>query len=165
MDNNQIDDILRNDSNLNMNYLGCFMNSYIPPHVFSSDENVCIIVNTTYDSNIFGHWILLYKYKGVLYYFDSFSMAPQYYGGAIFQIFSQYHGVKTHAVSSQLQSNESVVCGGYCIYFAKKLSVGYSLKHIMRVFTKRRHCNDLFIKRFIFNLTMCVFKKNILVCN
>ena len=91
------------------------------------------------------HWILLYqRTQNQLEFCDSFGQTPGYWGFSKFQL-PEYRSLTVNGM--RMQSENSTVCGLYCLYFCHKLSrVGGPIGDIIgKNFTRDFPSNDRFI--------------------
>ena len=152
MDDVQITEILESLPETACFFYGVFSSNKIPQS-FYDIKNGFIIVNTINDSNeSIGHWCCMIARDGVLEYYDSLQN-PMTPSGEIGDFFSKYPGEKVIAFDSPLQSEESLVCGAYAIYFCYMYSLGYSRFHIKKQFTSNKRKNDMFVSNFVFKKT------------
>ena len=128
-------------------FLGCYTNDHIPGS-FKSIRNGFLIANTESDPSKFGHWVLLYIKNYVLAFFDSFALDPIEYGGAIYFIYSTFKSRKFKAISKPLQSDHSLVCGAYTIFFSYVMTRN-KLSDIFKKLGRNKNKNDRFVARFL----------------
>ena len=106
------------------------------------------IVNTISDAKIMGHWVMFYfDANGEVLFIDSFAKHPSMYGGNIFKFYTDLN-VKI-VVKSQLQSNDSLVCGLYCLHFLFYLKEKYSMRRILSHFSDNYRKNDRIVERIL----------------
>ena len=115
-------------------------------NVFTSDllpkkfEAGIYVVNTHPITKPGEHWVIYYKSKEHLEFFDSLGHQPSY-----------YHSHWPHAAvynHQEIQGN-SPTCGLYCLYFAIKRCRGKCMSEIVSVFNKDKQHNDEFIKEYM----------------
>lgn len=100
------------------------------------------------------HWIavLLKKKAKVLEIFDSFGFAVNSYGGFISK-FAKSRNLKLQYNKMQYQSNNSLLCGYYALFFLNKRLRGTSFNNILKLFTKNLKENDAMIRRAFKNFS------------
>jgi len=104
--------IISSDKLLNQTFLGVFAADQL---TFSpSKRPSCLIANTD-PTNLPGqHWVVIYfDAHGNAGYFDSYGRQPS----SVFASFMQKNSKKIHVYEKRLQSNDTYVCGMYCVYF------------------------------------------------
>lgn len=144
---------------------GIYDNTYIP-HTFTSLNNVFFIVNTSFNDNIIGHWVMMWIYDNVLYFFDSLGKSPFNYKGEILNFYLKYQGRKCLVFNIQIQSSFEYTCGAYCIFFAYTLTKNFSINSLHRKFkTYNTRYNDKLVKRFIYKVTKTQYTCNSLFCS
>lgn len=117
-------------------YRGTFAADEIEKEEFRSG---IFILNTAPRRSTGEHWVLCFIEEKIIY-FDSFGVMP------LFQGFWKFVGNKTFFFNSKsLQSVDSLKCGEYCLYFAAKLSAGFTLPEIRKKFTSNTHLNELLL--------------------
>ena len=163
MDNLQITKIVKNLSETQSLFQGCYKNDDIPFSLLSR-RHCFFIVNTSINVNSMGHWLLFYIKDFNLYFFDSFGLAPFNYGGDVHSFFNKYNNFKTMVFNSPIQSDSSYVCGAYVIYFAYMMSRNYSYLILKKKFTKNKRKNDSIVSNFIYKITRTQIKCNSSFC-
>ena len=91
---------------------GTFNRDTLPKQI-KDTENA--IINMDNEVGLGTHWIAFFnasKFKHVLY-FDSFGLPPP----KEVEKYLRTSGKKIMLSSAQIQSNKSILCGYYCIYF------------------------------------------------
>ena len=122
--------------------------------VLASDElksvtyqHFCIIVNSD-PSNLPGqHWVCLLKRSKTIEFFDSFGKDIRFYGRN-FEKFVQMHGGKVKYNFTQLQSNQSLLCGQYCLFFLIYRNLNVSFYNILNCFSQDFDANDTIVSTF-----------------
>ena len=132
-------------------YIGCYNNETLPLIPYDV-EKYFLVVNTGTDVEKMGHWVLLYKIRKNLLWIDSFGKDPKFYGGRIKMFFHNYDGEKIFVIKKQLQSNTSLVCGAYVLYFSYKLSRENNYKKVVRNFVNDKKFNDSIVETFMFKV-------------
>lgn len=84
------------------------------------------------------HWLALYidRKKGYLEVFDSFSLPLQFYGTRI-QRFANRNGLKIRRTPFRTQSQSSVMCGYFSVYYLTLRSHGLSFNSIISKFSSK----------------------------
>lgn len=88
-----------------------------------SSQNESLVLNLDDSIGPGTHWVCLFIKNGVNIYFDSFGLKPPLE-------LQKYCDKPIVYQSHQLQSNNQVICGHYCIYVLFRLSKGDSFKDI-----------------------------------
>jgi len=112
------------------------------------------------------HWLAFYKDKEGLEFFDSFGMDLQFYG-VEFVKFASKHGKTVKTSTEQYQSNNSNLCGGYCLYFLIQRNNGLLYESIINTFSlNNTKLNDFTVKKFVCtNFIFPKFSKCGISCN
>ena len=106
------------------------------------------IVNTISDAKIMGHWVMFYfNIDDEVLFIDSFAKHPSVYGGNILKFYNDLN-VKI-VVKSQLQSDNSLVCGLYCLHFLFYLNKSYKMRRILSHFSDNYRKNDRIVERIL----------------
>lgn len=143
MDNVQIERALRSDPLINETFVGVFAADKLPQH---KEFPGGYIANTEVSTNSGQHWVSFYYTGNTLECFDSFGTNPANYSH---HLNSWINGDFQVIQSEVLQSNDSTVCGQYCMFFILLKSYNYSYEDFLSVFRKDTKYNDLFVCRFI----------------
>lgn len=157
---------------MNTHQLQCAIHS--DPHmrysiygVFASDEINSIhlrpgtgfIANTDDASQSGKHWIAFYyNDNNVLELFDSYGNTLQ----TLFKYFKTFLSryPKTNLNTQRLQSNDSIVCGQYCLFFLFCRVRLLSMKRILNIFSFNQYVNDQFVYQFIEDRFYCCVNPN-----
>ena len=92
------------------------------------------------------HWVAFYCSNNEVECFDSFGRNLGDYSDFIRQwLDDEYQVVQCET----LQSNDSTVCGQYCMFFVLLRSFGCSYQDILSALTRDSSVNDKFVCRFI----------------
>lgn len=110
-----------------------------PPKRFS------LVMNTATSKESGDHWTLLHSNGKTLYFFCSFGNKPMQ-EVLDFAIRAKLKRIIYSKV--KIQSDDSIVCGGYTIYIAIQLAKAYSFLSIMRHFAKISQ-DDKFIEKYL----------------
>lgn len=141
MDTCQLLHSVHQDEIMSKNFLGVFPRDMIP----SSINTGSLIANTDSSKEKGTHWVAMYKEKNICDYFDSYGRPP-------FQ--NNLKGVRNNFNHTKLQSNNSEVCGQYCLYFLYYRSRGVSLFDIVK---SLKNNGDYIVEEFV--------KQNFEKCN
>ena len=79
--------------------------------------------------------------------FDSDGRSPDGYSVYLRQFMGQFYRIKVN--KKRLQSNDTAVCGQYCLFYLMCRTRGYSLDQITDMFNENYHLNDQFVYNFI----------------
>ena len=110
----------RDDDISNHNFLGVFAADLIPLPLPSF---CCLIMNTDKSNKSGRHWVCILNKNGERYYFDSYGLSPSYWkNGRQWEFLNNY---KKSNVA--YQDEDSDVCGDYCIFILKCLSMDKDL--------------------------------------
>lgn len=109
------------------------------------------VVNTVSDPKVMGHWVLFFIDEGnQVNFIDSFAKHPSTYGGNIFKICNKFNA--KYVVKNQLQSNDSLLCGLYCVYFIFYLNKKFKMERILSHFSCNYKKNDRMVERILSKL-------------
>ena len=100
------------------------------------------VVNTDPRSMPGQHWVVFYKTKTRLEFFDSFGHKPSHYNS---------NWPKVSVYNSKRIQGQEPVCGLYCIYYAILRCRRKTMSDIVSRFLKDTRKNDAFVKFFIKN--------------
>ncbi len=105
----QLQHIIDNDLRTERQFLGVFSADTLPVRM---PARSLAIVNCC-NHNLPGlHWIALYQGENMMEMFDSYGLPPQMYNLQLPRA-----GVVTYN-ARQIQSNNSELCGQYCLYYS-----------------------------------------------
>lgn len=74
-------------------------------------------VLSTEDIHLMGHWVGYYVIGKCIYFFDSFSLNPRLYSQHFHHFLNKHKEFTIFKLAYRLQSDQSLVCGAYCIQF------------------------------------------------
>ena len=135
---------LKDDYKTRPMFYGVYPVDQLPQRRLSQTRPCIFIVNTDESYGPGKHWILIFlssDYRGV--YFDSFGRDVE--DGRIFK-FLEINCHQYEYNDTPLQGVLSSTCGHYCLYVAKRLARGHSLKYILRSFRVfRPYFNDQYV--------------------
>jgi len=129
MDTNEISLIFAKAlKNSHTKFLGVFPSDHIPCISDIAKQAPCAyILNTDPCTEPGTHWVAFYHPSpSILEFFDSFGRSPSFYG---FSVPSTMHLLYN---TRSFQSQNSLLCGQYCIMFIHNRSLGKSLQGILR---------------------------------
>lgn len=162
MNSLQLLNIVNQDPHLKEQFLGIFASDQLPEKITS--KPCALIVNTDPSDQPGQHWVAIYVSKeGSLEYFDSFGFYPFIDS---FKTFINNNCSDGSFNAKRLQSETSMVCGLYCIYFLVHRARNISLKQILSKFDAKDYCsNDTIVCQFVnkyFNVktNVCDFSRN-----
>lgn len=147
MDTKTLECMIKCDRELSSCTTGVFASDRIPhkptfyPYAF--------IANTQKHTLLGQHWIAIFvptPAEGE--FFDSFAEDPSYYSKQ-FQDFFSKNNLKLKVNNKRIQSDKSVVCGEYCIYYLLNRSRQVSMETLMSLFSPNYINNDVFIRDYI----------------
>jgi hypothetical protein len=79
--------------------------------------------------------------------FDSDERSPDGYSVYLRQFMGRFYRIKVN--KKRLQSNDTDVCGQYCLVYLMCRTRGYSMDQITDMFNENYHLNDQFVYYFI----------------
>lgn len=104
-----------------------------------------MVVNLDLSSKEGSHWVAIFaKKSNHVLYFDSYGKEPR---GEILKYMKDNFGNIQRNLNS-FQSEISLVCGHYCIYFIYCMSCNVSFINCLKLL-KLSNCSDLFVKNFV----------------
>lgn len=133
MDTCQLLNSVNQDEIMSKNFLGVFPRDMIP----STIENGSLIANTDSSEEKGTHWVAMYKENNICDFFDSYGRPP---------FKNNLKGVKYNFNHIKLQSNNSQVCGQFCLYFLYYRSRGVN---IMDIAESLKSDGDYIVKEFV----------------
>ena len=116
-DNIQLDLACERDEDIsNHNFLGIFPADKIPSYI---PDFCCFILNTDPSSKSGRHWVCVINRNGAKYYFDSYGLSPSIWNNG-----NRWKQLNNYERSNvEYQHDDSDVCGDYCIFILKCLSM------------------------------------------
>ena len=143
MNSTEIEQALRSERLCRDEFVGVFSADNIP----SKEYPGAYIVNTDPSGQPGQHWVAFYCTEpGQLEAFDSFGQNPGDYSPTIKDWMSDDFIIVS---SSILQSDDSTLCGNYCLYFILLRCHGFSYEDILSIFCSDSKLNDLYVCKFI----------------
>jgi len=112
MNSLELERIINCDNLLKKTFLGIFAADQL---VFKVAKKPCCLIANTDPSNMPGqHWVAIYfDAHGKAEYFDSYGQQPS----DAFVLFMKKNAMRMNVNEKRLQSNDTFVCGMYCVYF------------------------------------------------
>lgn len=148
MNSLEIEKIIRKDIVLSKTFLGIFASDQLN---FKITKRPCSMIVNTDPSSLPGtHWIAIYfDNHGDVKYFDSYGRKPFL---KQFDVFLKLNARKKDTNPLRLQSDDSYVCGMYCIYFLYLCVRHRSMKQILNKFTSKNVVyNDRIVCKFMYD--------------
>lgn len=144
MNTDQIQCCIECDPLLRENVIGVFASDRLPNQEFQRPYG--LIVNTDTHSKPGRHWCSIYSDKrGHIEFFDSYGKSPKDNSVTI----SQWINNKAKTITfnrNKLQSDQSSLCGQYCILYLRQRLLGNTLEQFINVFdTSNVEENDLYV--------------------
>ena len=98
-----------------------------------------------------GHWICVYCSKNSFEIFDTlgFLKTKGCVSEGMLKFINVYLSTRNLKASHVVQSNQSVLCGYYCLYFILLRELGHSFEQIMSTFSSVLSENDKLVKSFV----------------
>ena len=147
MNTAQIAYALGHDPKTSKKFCGVFPSDKLPRTI---DRYPCgLVVNTDPSTKPGTHWLGIFltsPQKGE--WFDSYGKPPEFYG-PVFTEFMNKHCDEWEWNDRKLQSDWSVVCGHYCIFYVAHRARGYSMKKIIQLFGNDTVLNDSKVLWFV----------------
>lgn len=149
MNNLQISQAMHQDDITKQIFVGVFAADTLPEKEYPG----AYVCNTDTSNQPGRHWLAFFSPRsGQLESFDSFGRHPGTYSTHI----SEWVGKDKLKFSNvTFQTEDSVVCGNYCIFFILLRAHHVPYDDIITVLTKNKNINDRFVHKFInkyFNL-------------
>ena len=135
------------------NFIGVFSADQI--HLVKLKQFPCYFVVNTSESNVsFGHWIAIKCSRSRIEIFDSLGGKPNNWGNYprdLLNFLTHYSFSHNFIISPELQSQESQLCGLYCIYFILFRS-RKTFENLLKPFTSNFAVNDQIISDLLLNI-------------
>jgi len=145
----ELESIVLKDPAMRNKYAGCFNTDNMPSELRRDNF---IIVNVSSDVTIIGHWCcFLMTRDAQLIFIDSLGNSADYYGGGISKFYTSYNGIKRCVIDYRLQSEHSLLCGGYVIYFLYWFYRHCKFNRLLKKLLNRRR-NYQRIEKFLFRI-------------
>lgn len=118
-----------------------------------------IIANVDTSEKPGSHWVAFYFTQDrEAEFFDSYGLPPSDYTRT-FTAFLNSNASSWTFNSVTLQSENSQVCGHYCLYYSFFRCRNVSLSTIIHRFSKNKYRNDFLVKRFIEKMFPLILRK------
>ena len=107
------------------------------------------IVNTDPHDLPGKHWVCLYvPYNAPIEFFDSLGHHPNFYS-PLFEKFIYSHSDEFIYSTVPLQSNYSITCGHFCLFYGVRRCRGASMNDILHLFSTNWVVNDKIVQNFV----------------
>ena len=133
--------------------------------VFAADQLPCVlpnmacgfIANTDVSSRPGQHWLAFFISDNTVECFDSYGQDPGVYN-SLFSLWLRRHAKTVRVNRHRLQSENSNVCGLYCLYFLRQRFLGKCMETIVQPFTESAPVvNDQYMKDLFWRVyPLCV---------
>ena len=145
MNNNEIIRCMANDPYISSTFYGVY-----PADVHLDCSKPGLYVLNTDNSGLPGtHWLLLLITNDCDgYIFDSLGFRGAY----VDRIIDSIHGLAHTVIKTPLQSENTQLCGGYSLYFARKLAENCSIRSMLHPFNLNRLTNDCFVQNYLWSV-------------
>ena len=126
------------------NMYACDQLNYIESNQFA------VVVNSDDSKHEGMHWLAIYKDRNSsVEFFDSFSLPLEFYSPSIRSFLNDF-GTYATCNKRQIQSNFSVTCGHFCLYYLLNRCRGQSMESILSEFSLTNlTANDVKVKQFV----------------
>ncbi|HWY33610.1 MAG TPA: hypothetical protein VNX68_03120 [Nitrosopumilaceae archaeon] len=143
MNSLQIEHALLSDPSVRDQFVGVFPADAIPEKQYPG----AYIVNTDSSNEPGQHWVAFYcTEKNQLEAFDSFGQDPGVYSEHIKEWMGNDYLILSKNI---LQSEDSTLCGNYCMYFILLRCHGFSYEDVISIFCSDRNLSDKYVCKFI----------------
>lgn len=143
MNTMQLECMINCDELMKDKIVGIFAADQIPKIV--RNRPMGFICNTENHFENGAHWIAFFineERRGI--FFDSFAHSPDYYSRHFLKFF-EHNAISLEINQKRLQSENSSVCGQYCIFILSLLCREYDLTNIHDFFSDNHQANDIFV--------------------
>ena len=108
------------------NFKGVFMRDELNNNMKASN-NECLVLNIAHSQWKDGtHWVCLFIKNKICYYFDSYGFPPP------LEVEKYLHEFdKRYYNSFEIQKENQVICGHFCVYVLLKLNIGSDFEEIL----------------------------------
>jgi len=118
---------------------------------YITEKDFAVISNSSPSNEKGMHWIAFFVSRNVpntIEMFDSYGMTPMFYNNDINQFIKRFKIVKR--ISVQFQSNTSMVCGNFSLFYLINRSRGCSFTKIVSCFDRKNlQENDSIVKKYV----------------
>ncbi len=132
------------DSRMKAIFGGVYPRDKVPS--IPKDDTVMYIWNTDDHNQAGTHWVLTGNWQKCVIYADPLGRAYSAYGVSEW---IRKPGLPIVSFSRKIQSDNSVMCGGFCIMFLWLLSRNYGIREIEQLFSLHPVRNDQIVQRFL----------------
>ena len=105
----------------NMHFMGCLSADKVAQLDLRNKggKPIAFIANvlSTKQIHLMGHWVVFYIIGKCIYFFDSYSLNPMLYSRHFLHFLNKHKEFTMFKMLFRLQSDQSLVCGAYCIQF------------------------------------------------
>ncbi len=141
----------------NMHFLGCLSADKVALLDFrnKAGKPLAFIANVlgTQEIHLMGHWVAYYVIGKCIYFFDSFSLNPRLYSRYFLHFLDKHKEFTIFKLAFRLQSDQSLVCGAYCIQFI------YLCDHVGIVKTSEFMRNNYDVSNYVRNDRKVLYMK------
>ena len=127
-------------------------NSYLGAFYLDSFKN-CLIKKTQFSLVFYcdNHWFCIFSTPTTFEIFDplGFLKKKECFSNDFLQFIKNHLGTKVLYANPKLQSDESLSCGYFVVFFILNRDIGYSFNEILTKFTKSYSKNQLLAKLFV----------------
>lgn len=157
MDTVQFTYSLRKDKYTQAAFQGVYPSNNLTNRIVSYPA--LIIANVDTSEKPGSHWVAFYfTLDREAEFFDSYGLLPSDYTRT-FTAFLNSNASSWNFNSVTLQSENSQVCGHYCLYYSFFRCRNVSMSTIIHRFSKNKYRNDFLVKRFIEKMFPLILRK------
>ena len=117
--------------------------------------DVFVLLTTSEDDNVFGHFLLLVRSRKIIFFYDSFGMNPSVYSKIILTFLLRHNYHKKMKWNRQIQSFDSITCGGHILhilYFISQCNdIQLGVKLYKNSLSSNLLANDKNVVRFLYS--------------
>ena len=148
MNTSQLQCMIDCDPLLNKRVVGVYAADQLPTRVVKHPYG--FIANTQGHQLPGEHWCAFYDDgQGHILFFDSYGRLPSE-NSVFFQRWLNTRAKSVRINRTQIQSDDSTVCGLYCIIFLRKVLTGHTLEQFVHLFdSNNTSANDSYVTRII----------------
>lgn len=117
---------------------------------FIKNKTFSIIFNTSNNYSKGTHWCVIYKSddSGEVQFFDSLGLPYYYYGNEIIEFLRCNSSFVRYNVRP-VQSNSSISCGMFCLYFIYNRLCKINYDNVIAMFSNNKFKNDILVHDFV----------------
>ena len=105
----------------NIHFMGCLSSDKVAQLDLRNKggKPIAFIANvlSTQEIHLMGHWVAYYITGKCIYFFDSYALNPRSYSQHFLHFLNKHKEFTLFKLAFRLQSDQSLVCGAYCIQF------------------------------------------------